>query len=87
MSWQARSLSLDLLLDWRQCWVVSREVLVVRLGLFQVLPEFQFCLGPASGPGRLPRDTLGPWQFSLSQWSLGRYLHWPEGLRRTGCRD
>lgn len=38
---EARELSLDLLVDWRRRWVVSREVLVARLGLFQSLPEFR----------------------------------------------
>ena len=66
-AWQARSLSLDLLLDWRQRWVASRKMQVVRLGLFQVLPEFQFCLGPASGPGRLPRgDRASAFVFPTS---------------------
>jgi hypothetical protein len=38
---EARELSLDVLVDWRRRWVVSREVLVARLGLFQSLPEFR----------------------------------------------
>lgn len=38
---EARELSLEVLVDWRRRWVVSREVLVARLGLFQSLPEFR----------------------------------------------
>ncbi|OAM90385.1 ImmA/IrrE family metallo-endopeptidase [Termitidicoccus mucosus] len=38
---ESRGLSLDVLLDWRQRWTVSREVLVARLGLLQSLPEFR----------------------------------------------
>lgn len=38
---ESRGMSLEVLLDWRLRWVVSREVLVARLGLLRSLPEFR----------------------------------------------
>ncbi len=38
---ESRGVSLEVLVDWRQRWAVSREILVARLGLLHSLPEFR----------------------------------------------
>ena len=76
---QARSLSLDLLLDWRQRWVVSREVLVARLGLFQALPEFQLRYHPSiSNVAVCVAEWVNDESAVLLEWPV--YLSFRDGI-------
>lgn len=76
---EARPLSLELVMDWRNRWSASREVLVARLGLFQSLPEFRLRYHRhVANVAVLLAEWMSKESFTLRDWPV--YSNFRDGI-------